>query len=194
MILKRFFLFFLIIIDLICYSQNIIEKDIFTVNYSETFEQPLSLEYNIICVDGEFKRGNRSFKIEKGVHTSNDADYKYNVWDKGHLAPAATFNCSEEMLDATFSFLNCALQHETLNKGPWKQLEVFERNLSKSYNVRVRIDLVFDDASIRLDSGATVASFFIKTIYFNNEVIVVKFPNTDVSLKSWSEFIVVKDH
>ena len=190
----QFLLLFLITINLSSYSQNIIEKDIFTVNYSESFEQPLWLEYDIICVDGEFKRGNRRFRTEKGVHTSNDADYKYNIWDKGHLAPAATFNCSEEMLDKTFSFLNCALQHEKLNQGPWKQLEKFERNLSKFYNVRVRIDLIFDDASIKLTSGATVASFFVKTIHFNNETIIVKFPNTDVSSKNWSEFIILKDN
>ena len=190
----RLILFFLITINLSIYSQNIIEKDIFTVNYSESFEQPLWLEYTIICVDGEFKRGNRRFRTEKGVHTSDHADYKHNVWDKGHLAPAATFNCSKEMLDKTFSFLNCALQHEKLNRGPWKQLEQFERNLSEFYNVRVRIDLIFDNESVKLNSGATVASFFVKTIYFNNETIVVKFPNTDVSLKKWSEFIVLKDN
>ena len=186
----RFLILFLITINLSSYSQDtLVKKDIFTVNYSESFEQPLWLEYDIIC-NGELKRGNRRFRTEKGIHTSDNADYKFNVWDKGHLAPAATFNCSEQMLDETFSFLNCALQHEKLNQGPWKQLEKFERNLSKSYSVRVRIDLIFDDSSIKLNSGATVASFFIKTIHFNNEIIVVKFPNTDVSSKKWSAFIV----
>ena len=32
--------------------------------------------------------------IKHGVKTSDNADYYKNEWDKGHLAPAATFSDS----------------------------------------------------------------------------------------------------
>tara|TARA_B100000795_G_C22356445_1_gene270749 strand:- start:75 stop:242 length:168 start_codon:yes stop_codon:yes gene_type:complete len=53
--------------------------------------------------------------------------------DKDHLAPTADFNFSYEKLKATFNFLNCALQHEKLNRGPWKNLEKYETKISETY-------------------------------------------------------------
>jgi len=178
---------FLIFVNLTCYSQKIIKTDIFEVNYSEKFEQPLWLKYEISCVNGELKRPKINFRKVTGTHTSDDLDYKNNIWDKGHLAPSATFNCNEDMQESTFTFLNCALQHNKLNRGAWYQLERFERNLASYYkDVNVKIDLIFDESSIILPTGATVASFFIKTIQFGNETIIVKFPNIDVSGRKWS--------
>ena len=106
-------------------AQDLIQRDIFEVCYSTKKQQPLWLEYEVECTGGGFSRKGLNFKKDTqfaGV-TSNNADYYKNVWDKGHLAPAADFNCSYEKLKATFSFLNCALQHEKLNRGPWKNLE-----------------------------------------------------------------------
>lgn len=183
----------LIFVNLTCYSQKIIKTDIFEVNYSEKFEQPLWLKYEISCVNGELKRPKINFRKVIGTHTSDNLDYKNNIWDKGHLAPSATFNCNEEMQESTFTFLNCALQHQKLNQGAWYQLEKFERNLASFYKVNVKIELVFDDSSIILPTGATVASFFIKTIQFGNESIIVKFPNKDVSGRKWSEFIILEN-
>ena len=186
---------FLIFVNLTCYSQKIIKTDIFEVNYSEKFEQPLWLKYEISCINGELKRPNINFRKVKDTHTSDNLDYKDNIWDKGHLAPSATFNCDEEMQESTFTFLNCALQHNKLNRGAWYQLERFERNLASYYkDVNVKIDLIFDESSIILPTGATVASFFIKTIQFGNETIIVKFPNIDVSGRKWSEFIILENN
>jgi endonuclease G len=183
-------LLLLLCLPLFLFSQTVIQTDIFTVNYSEKLEQPIWLEYEIICNDGDSKRSGMRFVKYKDVHTSDDLDYKYNEWDKGHLAPAATFDCSLEMLKKTFTYLNCALQHNKLNRGPWAVLEKHERQLAKTYNIRVKIDLVFDEESIVLETGATVPSCFIKTIYFNNEKLVVEFPNKDVAGIDWREFIV----
>ena len=181
--------YFTFLIFVTCLSQDIIETDIFTVCYSQKLEQPLWLEYEIRCIDGSFSRKGMSFKKNQDYHTSDNLDYKNNVWDKGHLAPAATFNCSKDMLLETFTFLNCALQHNKLNQGPWSSLEEYERQLSKTHNVRGKIDLVFNEQSLVLQTGATVPSFFIKTIYFNRDSLVVRFPNQDVSGINWREFI-----
>ena len=191
----RLLTFFLLFVNLNCYSQKIIKTDIFEVNYSEKFEQPLWLEYEISCVNGELKRPKINFRKVISTHTSDNFDYKDNIWDKGHLAPSATFNCDKEMQESTYTFLNCALQHNRLNQGAWYQLEKFERKLASSYKeVNVRIDLIFDESSIMLATGATVASFFIKTIQFGDETIIVKFPNKDVSGRKWSEFIILENN
>ena len=109
-----------------------IKTDIFTVVYSEVYEQPLQVNYKVLCPMGDASREGLDFRKWEGVKTSDKHDYSDNPYDKGHMAPAAAFNCSRDMVKATFSYLNCALQHQGLNRGPWKELERFERNLAKT--------------------------------------------------------------
>ena len=97
------------------------------------------------------------------------------------MAPAADFNCDYEKLKATFNYLNCALQHEKLNRGPWKNLEKYERKLSKEFKVNVRIELEFDANSLQLENGALVPSYFMKILSYNDKVRVFRFPN-DISV------------
>ena len=173
-------------------AQQLIHRSIFDVCYSESKQQPLWLEYEVECNEGGFSRQGLNFTKDtqfSGV-TSNNQDYYKNVWDKGHLAPAADFNCNYEKLTATFSFLNCALQHENLNRGPWKDLEKYERALSREYKVNVRIELEFDANSLLLRSGALVPSYFVKILTFNNQLEVYRFPNNaSVSQTKWEDYL-----
>ena len=114
-----------------------IRTDIFKIIYSEEYQQPISVEYDVQCPDGNASRKGMNFYGVDSVITSNNADYKNNVWDKGHMVPAAAFNCDTETLKETFSYLNCALQHKGLNRGPWKELEAVERSLAEDFYVYV---------------------------------------------------------
>lgn len=170
------------------FSQILVEGDIFKINYSEKHEQPLEIYYTVDCPLGNASRKGMDFYKVDSIKTSDNDDYKNNVWDKGHMAPAAAFNCDEVTLKKTFSYLNCALQHQGLNRGPWKELERFERDLAKMFEVGVKIEVIFDKNSKKLESGATVPSYFIKTISFENYSFTYKFPNKDVKGKNWSTF------
>jgi len=162
-------------------AQQLVQTDIFEVCYSTNKQQPLWLSYEVECPGGGFSRKGLNFKKDVSFNgiTSDNADYYKNVWDKGHLAPAADFNCSYEKLRATFNFLNCALQHEKLNRGPWKNLEKYERKLSEKYTVQVKVVLEF--ANNLLPTGALVPSYFVKILSYNNRVEVYRFPN-DISV------------
>lgn len=167
--MKRFLTILLALLTITVSAQNRIievENRVFKVLYSESFEQPLRLEYIVDCWDGEFSRSGLNFYKVEGIHTSDNGDYRNNEWDKGHLAPAAAFSCDEEELRMTFSYLNCALQHEGLNRGPWKDLEAYERELAERFGkVKVVIELEFNDfCQNKLESGAVVPSAFKKTI------------------------------
>ena len=152
-------------------AQDLIQRDIFEVCYSTKKQQPLWLVYEVESQGGGFSRKGLNFKKDTqfaGI-TSNNADYYKNVWDKGHLAPAADFNCSYEKLKATLNYLNCALQHENLIRGPWKNLEKYERKISETYTVRLSVVLEFDEQSLLLASGALVPSYFVKILSFRNQ-------------------------
>jgi len=189
-------LIFLFSVQLLA-AQQLVQTDIFEVCYSTKKQQPLWLSYEVECHSGGFSRKGLNFKKDvsfTGV-TSDNADYYKNVWDKGHLAPAADFNCNYEKLRATFTFLNCALQHEKLNRGPWKNLEKYERKLSKKYTVQVKVVLEFDANSLLLETGALVPSYFIKILSYNDIVRVFRFPNNISTYKqSWQDYEVQESY
>jgi len=168
-----------------------IETDIYTVVYSEDYEQPLQVSYTVLCPDGEASRQGLDFRKYKGVHTSDNEDYSDNPYDKGHIAPAASFNCTREMVRETFSYLNCALQHEGLNRGPWKELERFERDLAKMWeNINVVVTIHFDATEqLYTKGGASIPSGFTKRIEIKGiETWEFYFPNEDVAGKDWGDF------
>ena len=146
-------------------EQLIIDKGIYNVLYDTTLEQPRIVDYMVYGVEKNADRKGMNFKKEAGIHTSDDKDYVNNIWDKGHMAPAAHFSDSRENLLLTFSYLNSALQHEKLNRGAWRFLEAHVRKLSedgKSYFVTNYIH--FSANSEVLPTGATVPDGFTKKI------------------------------
>ena len=123
-----------------------IDNDVFTVIYSETKEQPLELTYRSSNRPKNVDRGSMNFYTEDDYHTSDNADYYKNVWDKGHLAPAATFSDSMENLKQTFSYLNSALQNQYLNRGAWRLLEEQERRWDDTQELIVTVFIQFSDS------------------------------------------------
>ena len=184
-------LFFFGSISALAQIKNI-QTDIFTVVYDEGLEQPIKLEYRVQCPLGDASRNGLDFRKYDGVHTSDNEDYVDNVYDKGHLAPAADFNCNREMVRATFSYLNCALQHQGLNRGPWKELERFERDLAKFYTVDVIIEVMFTGEVKRVAGGAAIPTGFEKTIIFDGKEYKFYFPNQDVAGQDWVNFLMAR--
>lgn len=156
--------------------------------YSEVLEQPLEVSYIVKCPAGTASRSGMDFYTDDSIHTSDNDDYKDNVWDKGHLAPAAAFSCDTATLKKTFSYLNSALQHQGLNRGQWNQLESFERDLANFFEVRVKIEVIFDEGCEVLSTGATVPRGFQKTIEFADQKVSFYFPNIDTKGTNWIDY------
>lgn len=170
-----------------------VENQVFHVWYSETKEQPVKLIYKSSNRPKNVDRGSMNFYTESNYHTSDNKDYYRNVWDKGHLAPAATFSDSRENLKQTFSYLNCALQNQYLNRGAWRLLEEQERKWDDTQELVIKIDIKFSDSI--LPTGATLPSRFIKHIKFINDKVYkcYDFPN-EKPTKDWSEYQVNHAH
>jgi endonuclease G len=170
-----------------------VDKEIYQVVYSSDLEQPIGVLYESTNRPKNVDRGNMNFHTEVKYHTSDDADYYMNVWDKGHLAPAATFSDSYENLYETFSYLNCALQHQSLNRYQWNYLEQQERVWDDEQNLMILVELQFSDSI--LPTGATIPSKFIKHIKFLRDEIYkcYEFPN-DKPTKPWEEYEVEHTH
>lgn len=191
--MKKIFLFLLLLPQFI-FAQRpevFITTPIYSVVYSEVYQQPLEVKYKVQCVNGKASRKGMDFYTNDSVITSDNEDYVNNVWDKGHLAPAADFSCTVETLKQTFSYLNCALQHQDLNRGAWRLLEAHERDLAAtSKDVEVVIVLDFESGT-KLASGAIVPNGFWKTIKIKGRPVeCYYFPNSKPATTDYKKFLV----
>jgi endonuclease G len=156
----------------------VVKTPMFEIVYSEKLEQPKFIRYTVQCPNGTASRTGMDFYVDKTIKTSDAKDYEKNPYDKGHLAPAADFNCDKETLFKTFTYLNCSLQQENLNRTTWRLLEVRERELAKTHKVvQVEIRCIFGPKSIKLPSGATVPTAYRKTIKYDGVTEVYYFKN-----------------
>jgi DNA/RNA endonuclease G (NUC1) len=172
-----------------------IKTDIYEALYNTTYQQPVQVNYTVFCKPDSptYERDGITFKPYPGIKTSSSSDYAGNIYDKGHMAPASTFACTEKWLRETFSYANCALQHQGLNRGVWSALERFERNLAGIYEeVDVEISVYFSEKWTSNSDPARIPSSFIKTISWTergkNKSISFEFPNEDTTGKSFWNF------
>ena len=165
-----------------------VENSVFRISYNETKEQPNWIEYDVRDFVKVADRGNMDFYTVSDVWTSDDNDYYKNEWDKGHMAPAGSFTDSWSNLAKTFSFVNCALQKDSLNRGEWRELEEQVREWARDQGtVSVRIELKFSPDSQVLNTGATVPDGFFKYLTFSdNRKMCFYFDNLSTD-KDWTD-------
>ena len=163
--------------------------NIFEISYNEIFEQPNWVKYTVKDIVKKSDRDGMNFYTVDSIYTSDDNDYYSNRWDRGHMAPAGSFNDSYENLYSTFTYLNVALQYDDLNRGAWVDLEEQVRKWADEFgDIGVEIYLEFDSNHIILDTGAHVPSAFYKYVNFPDESKkCYYFPNISPN-KSWSEY------
>jgi len=111
-------------------------RDGFVLSYNENHEQPNWVFYvmkpsDLIC-DTKAKR-NDNFKEDKGIQTGSATldDYKGSGYDRGHLKASADESCDQEQMDETFLMSNMSPQKPGFNRGVWKNLESYVRELAE---------------------------------------------------------------
>ena len=167
----------------------LVSNNIFQISYNEKYEQPNWVKYTVRDIIKNADRAGIQFYTVDSIYTSDDDDYYSNRWDRGHMAPAGSFNDSFENLYSTFSYINVALQYDDLNRGAWVDLENQVREWVDDFgDINIEIYLEFDSSHIILDTGAHVPTAFYKFIIFpDGTKKCYYFPNSTPD-KSWQEY------
>ena len=190
----RIKLLFLFLFPLFVFAQKTlrdsiyIKTNMFEIVYSEKLQQPKFIRYTVQCPNGTANRKGMDFYTCDSILTSDNKDYENNPYDKGHLAPAADFNCDRDMLFKTFTYLNCSLQQENLNRTTWRLLEARERELAKTQKVTVEIRCVFTPKSVVLPTRATIPDGYYKTIKYGKTVEKYYFKNEKPSSTDFTKY------
>jgi endonuclease G len=156
-----------LIVSLVSFGQDVrIKNEVFEVLYSQSLEQPLVIKYRSTNRPTNVNRGAMDFYKEPNIKTSDANDYAKNIYDKGHGAPAASFSDNMINLKQTFSYLNCIMQDQHLNRGEWRLLEEQIRKWDDTENITVLIKTFFDTPVKRVPTGAAIPSYLQKHVYF----------------------------
>ena len=167
----------------------LVTTNIFEISYNEVFEQPNWIKYTVRDIVKNADRDGMNFYTVDSIYTSDDNDYYSNRWDRGHMAPAGSFNDTYENLYSTFTYLNVALQYDDLNRGAWVDLEEQVREWADEYgDIDIEIYLEFNSSNITLETGAHVPTAFYKFVFFpDSSKKCFYFPNISPD-KVWSEY------
>ena len=167
----------------------LVSSNIFEISYNEKYEQPNWVKYTVRDIIKDADRDGINFYTVDTIYTSDDNDYYSNRWDRGHMAPAGSFNDSYENLYSTFTYLNVALQYDDLNRGAWVNLEEQVREWAVEFgDIDIEIYLEFNTDHIILETGAHVPSAFYKYIIFPNSLKrCFYFPNVSPN-KTWQDY------
>ena len=107
-------------------NHQIIEHSAYILQYNEKYEQAEWVIHLLTKdrVTGSFERID-NFRPDPRVTTGSAslADYKGSGYDRGHLAPAADMNWSENVMSESFFMSNMSPQKPGFNRGIWKSLE-----------------------------------------------------------------------
>ena len=167
----------------------LVTTNIFQISYNEIFEQPNWVKYTVRDIVKNADRDGMNFYTVDSIYTSDDNDYYSNRWDRGHMAPAGSFNDSYENLYSTFTYLNVALQYDDLNRGAWVDLEEQVREWADDYgDIDIEIYLEFNSNHITLETGAHVPTALYKFVFFpDSSKKCFYFPNVSPE-KVWTEY------
>lgn len=105
------------------------------------------------------------YLVEKKIPYVKPAEYLNSGYDKGHLAPSADFQFSQEANDRTFLMSNMAPQTPNLNQDAWRRLEDQVRKWACGEElVTVITGPIFTANMAKLKSGLVIPQSFFKII------------------------------
>jgi len=111
-------------------GEQIIHHHGYSLSYNEKHEQANWVAYELTTdkTVARYSRTNK-FLIDPQVQTgsADNEDYEASGYDRGHLAPAADMEWSEESVKESFYYSNMSPQLPSFNRGIWKHLEEFVR-------------------------------------------------------------------
>ena len=168
------------------------------INYTEKFindedcNQVIDKEFLVICYDYMLKvaksvsytlagdlvnelniEDRPSFYVEEAIDSEYRAttrDYSHSGYDRGHLAPDASFDWSQESLDSTYSLANIIPQVPVVNREMWVEAEKYERRKAVELTELNVVNVVeYNSTSTHIGEHNISVSIGFYKILFNHD-------------------------
>lgn len=111
-----------------------------------------------------------SFHVEKELESRvriSTTDYTNSGYDKGHMAPDASFDWSQESLDAVYTLANIIPQAPQVNRYAWAGLEAYARDKAVEYGELGVVNVVkYGQRSSRMGANQmAISKGYFKILY-----------------------------
>ena len=155
-------------------SLPVFHKSGFVLAYNEPTETAQYVAYELTRLEAITpSSGSRpSFRIDRDIPTGSarTTDYTNSGYDRGHLAPAADMDYSQESLNDSMLMSNIAPMLPSYNRGIWKSLETKVRRWAEERGVIYVITgpIYVEEEELRIEIGTHEVGIpfaFYKIIY-----------------------------
>lgn len=186
---------------------QVIPYSTFTIGYDYERKHALYVGYRIVPelvgVTNERKNTfHEEQRIPAAYRTTLD-DYYRSGYDRGHLAPRATLDQTDETMHETFSLANMSPQQASFNRYDWADLENFIRECVYSYDNGEAL-FVFTGPYFAGDHGTIgasqipIPSGYYKVVFEFNDgdasAFAVQAPHFSFDFDRLSDYVVTVDH
>ena len=152
---------------------EIIEREGYSLGYDESVEQARWVSYRLTVheVTNKVISRTNNFRSDPMVSTGSASveDYRRSGYDRGHLAPAGDMAFSAMVMSDSFYMSNMSPQKPAFNRGVWKRLEEFVRNVAVAEESIVVVTggvFVDDETPVFIGGNKVrVPEFFYKVIF-----------------------------
>lgn len=159
-----------------------IRHENYTTVFSNSKKYPVLVEWYITpeelnCVSPTSRKN--TFMPDPLLKQLSDvgADYIGSGFDRGHLSPAADNRCGNKHMEESFYFTNMAPQRPGLNRGQWKEVEEWTRELVRTHgSVFVQAGCVGEERKVKRLSIPTHC-WKVITVEKTNQVTAFVFRN-----------------
>ena len=155
---------------------QILDNEFIEICYDYKLKSAKSVAYTLEgdLVDDPNIDKRPSFYVEKSIesrHRTASTDYTNSGYDKGHLAPDASFDWSQESLDAIYTLANIIPQAPQVNRNMWSKVEDYARKKAVELGTLEVINVVkFGQQSKKIGKNKmSVSRGFYKVLYNTNE-------------------------
>ncbi|HHH51538.1 MAG TPA: DNA/RNA non-specific endonuclease [Campylobacterales bacterium] len=155
---------------------QIIDKEFLEICYDYSLKVAKSVAYTLEGdLVNELNIEERpSFYEEESIdeqYRAKSSDYTHSGYDRGHMAPDAAFDWSEESLEATYSLANIIPQVPEVNRHMWVKVEAYARDKALDLGEITVVNVVkYDNNNSHIgDDNITVSTGYYKMLFNTNE-------------------------
>jgi endonuclease G len=155
---------------------QIINNEFITICYDYKLKASKSVAYSLygdLMNDPNIEK-RPSFYKEKALdkkYQISTTDYTNSGYDRGHLAPDAAFDWSQESLDAVYTLANIIPQAPQVNRNMWSKVEKYSRDKAVELGTLNVINVIkYGQRSRRMGKNKmAISKGYYKVLYNNSE-------------------------
>ena len=155
---------------------RILDKEFLKICYDYNLKVAKSVSYTLYGdLVNELNIEERpSFYVEREIeaeYRATTADYTNTGYDRGHLAPDASFDWSQDSLDATYSLANIIPQVPKVNRQLWIKAEKYARDKAvELFELNIVNVVSYSNTPKRIgDNNISVSDGYYKILFNSDE-------------------------